>query len=49
MRHSFPKLNQTVSNFIKKTYDILNNSPHDSIVSWAPHGNSFLIKDIKQF
>ena len=49
MRHSVVKLNQAVSNFISKTYQILNNLQHESIISWAPHGNSFLIKDIKKF
>ena len=49
MRQSQPKTNQTLSNFITKTYKILENINHEEIIGWSAHGNSFLIKNIKQF
>ena len=49
MRSSQCKAPQPTSNFITKTYKILENSGHDDIIAWSQHGNSFIIKNIKKF
>lgn len=43
------KSNESVSNFIEKTYNILESEVNSDIVCWTPKGESFLIKDVKKF
>lgn len=49
MRLSGKKNQDSVSNFIEKTYNILENEENSEIVSWTPRGQSFIIKDVKKF
>ncbi len=49
MKPSLRKISESVSNFIEKTYEILDEVENDPIISWTPKGHSFLIKDIKLF
>lgn len=49
MKHSPKKTLDSVSNFIEKTYRILENDEFVSFIEWTPIGSSFIIKDIKQF
>lgn len=49
MRLSGKKNQDSVSNFIEKTYNILESEENSEIVSWTPRGQSFIIKDVKKF
>lgn len=49
MKHSPKKSMDSVSNFIEKTYRILENEDFAGIIGWTQLGSSFVIRDIKQF
>lgn len=49
MRSVAKKCQDSVSNFIEKTYNILEGEENSHIVSWTPKGLSFIIKDVKKF
>lgn len=43
------KTQESVSNFIEKTYNILDGDENSQVVAWTPRGTSFIIKDVKKF
>lgn len=40
---------ESISNFIEKTYNILENEDNANIIAWTAKGASFIIKEVKKF
>ena len=49
MKQSPKKPHEGISNFIEKTYNILEDANNSHAISWLPSGASFVIKDVKKF
>lgn len=49
MKPASKRTQDSVSNFIEKTYNILENEENANIVAWTAKGTSFLIKEVKRF